>query len=255
MNIKIPTSSKIRSSENTCSIEEMAVESFNETEGKLKGYNCPICKNKGMIAELIDGQDYYKPCNCMSIRRVGKLKRESGIESLLERYTFETFKRETKWQVGISEKAREYIKTGGWFFVGGQVGSGKTHICTAIVRELLNKGVACRYMLWRNEASRLKACVNEPEYDSMLKALTGVKVLYIDDFFKGGVTQGDINLAFELLNDRYNSRRATIVSSEKTINDLLNIDEAIGSRIIERAGKFITNITQKENYRLTGGTI
>ena len=108
-------------------------------------------------------------------------------------------------------------------------------------------------MLWRNEASRLKANVNESVYGDMIKNLTEIPVLYIDDFFKGGVTQGDINLAFELINDRYNSRKATIISSEKTINDLLNIDEAIGSRIVERSGEFITNITRKENYRL-GGT-
>lgn len=242
-----------RNSATTCSIEAMAIESFNETEGNLKGYDCPICKNKGMIAELVEGQDLYRPCNCMSIRRVSNLRRESGIENLLERYTFETFKEETQWQKGLAWRAKKYIKTGSWFFIGGQVGSGKTHICTAIVKELLSNGIACRYMLWRNEASRLKANVNESVYGDMIKNLTEIPVLYIDDFFKGGVTQGDINLAFELINDRYNSRKATIISSEKTINDLLNIDEAIGSRIVERSGEFITNITRKENYRL-GGT-
>ena len=58
---EIPINSPIRSSEITCSIEKMAVESFNDSVGELKGYYCAICKNKGMVAELIDGQDYYKP--------------------------------------------------------------------------------------------------------------------------------------------------------------------------------------------------
>ena len=241
--------SQVKSSVITCSIEEMAVESFNGSVGELKGYYCAICKNKGMVAELIDGQDYYKPCSCMSIRRIGNLKRDSGIENLLERYTFDNFKEKERWQTELLNKAKKYIKTGGWFFIGGQVGSGKTHICTAIVKELLNKGVPCKYMLWRNEASRLKANVNDDIYSDMIKPLVETRVLYIDDFFKGGVTQGDINLAFEILNDRYNSCLATIISSEKTINEILGIDEAIGSRIVERSEEFITNIS-KDNYRL-----
>lgn len=247
--------SQVKSSAITCSIEEMAVESFNDSVGQLKGYDCAICKNKGMVAELIDGQDYYKPCSCMSIRRIGNLKRDSGIENLLERYTFENFKESEKWQSDLLTKAKKYIKTGGWFFIGGQVGSGKTHICTAIIKELLNKGVPCKYMLWRNEASRLKANINDDIYSDMIKPLIETRVLYIDDFFKGGVTQGDINLAFEILNDRYNSGLATIISSEKTINEILGIDEAIGSRIVERAKEFITNIEKKDNYRLKGESV
>ena len=60
---------------------------------------------------------------------------------------------------------------------------------------------------------------------------------------------------FYILNDRYNSGLATIISSEKTINEILGIDEAIGSRIVERAKEFITNIEKKDNYRLKGESV
>lgn len=68
--------------------------------------------------------------------------------------------------------------------------------------------------------------------------LKSVPVLYIDDLFKGAErpTQGDLNIAFELLNHRYNNENLyTIISTEKLLDDLIRIDEAIGSRIAERS--------------------
>ena len=74
-------------------------------------------------------------------------------------------------------------------------------------------------------------------------------MLYIDDFFKGSVSDADINLAFELLNDRYNSKRMTILSSERSVEDILELDEAIGSRIYERSKGFYARLPAK-NWRL-----
>ena len=64
---------------------------------------------------------------------------------------------------------------------------------------------------------------------------------YLDslaELFKGAErpTQGDLNIAFELLNHRYNNESLyTIISTEKLLDDLIRIDEAIGSRIAERS--------------------
>ena len=71
-----------------------------------------------------------------------------------------------------------------------------------------------------------------------MSELKSVPVLYIDDLFKGAETptQGDLNIAFELLNHRYNNDSLyTIISTEKLLDDLIRIDEAIGSRIAERS--------------------
>ena len=54
--------------------------------------------------------------------------------------------------------------------------------------------------------------------------LKKVKVLYIDDFFKGGITDADFRLAFEIINARYNDKGLrTIISSEVKIKDLMKI--------------------------------
>ena len=62
-------------------------------------------------------------------------REKSGMSEMLKGCTLESFKTKSEWQQAIKNKAIEYIKqdNGDWWYIGGQVGSGKTHICTAIV--------------------------------------------------------------------------------------------------------------------------
>lgn len=61
-------------------------------------------------------------------------------------------------------------------------------------------------------------------------------------------------IAFEILNFRYtNDELITVISSEKTIKDLLKIDEATAGRIVEktRSKRFCNNILKdpSKNFR------
>lgn len=234
-------------------LAEMAVEDFNKLEGSQTGYDCPICRNKGQVAFLQDGEDLYAPCECIHIRRALKLQNQSGIEMLLNKYRFDNYEATEPWQRYTVEKAKEFAeKKDGWFFIGGKTGTGKTHICTAIVDKLLKDRVACKYMMWKDEARTLKAKVNDPEYTSLIKPLKEAKCLYIDDFLQDGATTGSMNLAFEILNARYNSGLMTIISSEMTIQDILEAREAVGGRIYEMAKNYTIQIQNGKNYRLKG---
>ncbi len=251
-------------------------EMYNRQEGNLHlqdGYNCPICKNKGFIAKAEKTEFGYWTeikyfCKCQSMRNTIRQMEKSGLKSLISKYTMASYTTTEDWQKNVHQKANDFVKqhlekTGdNWFYIGGASGAGKTHICTAICREFLLKGLAVRYMLWRDDAVKLKANLTEyAEYDGLMNELKHVDVLYIDDLFKSGYTgesgkqkptAADINLAFELLNYRYNNPELiTILSSECTMNDLLAIDEAIGGRIAERAGRFMINLTAdgNKNYR------
>lgn len=235
-------------------LEEMAVESYNNSVGNLKGYDCPICKNKGMVAFLKDGKDYYDQCECLPIRRTAKLQAESGIQMLLEERTFDNFIITADWQKYVVDKAKAYAeKKEGWFFIGGKSGTGKTHICTAMVGQLLKDRVPCKYMLWKDEGTILKARVNDPEYSTLIKPLKEVKCLYIDDFLQDGTTPGSLNLAFEILNYRASNKELmTIISSELTIQDILHARASVGGRIYEMAQKNsnVIHLKNAENYRL-----
>lgn len=218
----------------------------------LGGYDCEICGNKGILTRMKDGYLYSRECDCMPIRRSIRRIRKSNMSDMLTRYTLDAYETPDKETKHIKELAKKYIKDkSGWLYISGQSGSGKTHICTAICCELIMSGVETIYMTWKDESTRLKAVINTPEYKTKLEKLERVPVLYIDDFFKGGASDADVRLAFELINQRYNDAKLrTIISSEFDIQAVLSRDEALGGRIYERAKSYMIKAPQK-NWRLS----
>lgn len=237
---------------------EFIAESANRGTGTLEGYDCPECLNRGYFHRVDkDGKLCTEECRCMVIRGSRKAIARSGLGDMLDRYTFERWQVREPWQQKAREMAERYAEVQrGWFVMAGSVGAGKTHLCTALCGKLLNNGLPVRYALWRDLVTRAKAVVNEDaEYQKILRPLKQVKVLYIDDLFKTGKneapTVGDVNLAFELLNARYNNASLlTIISTERSVDQILNIDEAVGSRIYERAKEFYLPLNGKKNWRL-----
>lgn len=242
------------------------VERANAEPGKLTGYDCPKCLNRGYTWKLGEGlEEIVQECSCMEIRRsIARLK-NSGLSDMLERYTFQNWQTPELWQEKSKAIAQKYAAgRQGWFLAMGRPGSGKTHLCTAICGNLLKAGKSVRYMLWRDVAVQAKAAVNdEEEYYRIVNPLKTVDVLYIDDLFKTGGEErngqkikkapsaADVNLAFELLNSRYNDRsKLTIISTERNMDELLDIDEAIGSRIYERSKGYRLDFSNKPNWRL-----
>lgn len=234
-------------------------EEYNAKPGTLTGYECPKCKSRGDYMTVVGTQNALRECECMAIRRNLQMIENSGLKDLLEEYTFERYQIREPWQRNILETAQRYVQDHGdqWFWIGGQVGCGKTHICTAIVDCFLRAGMPSRYMLWRDAVVQLKGLVNDAEYGREIGPYKTVPVLYIDDFFKTEQgkrpTAGDVHIAFEILNYRYNNKGLlTIISSERNSDELMDIDEATGSRIYQRTKGYCLNIGQdrRKNWRL-----
>jgi DNA replication protein DnaC len=233
---------------------------YNALPGRKRGPNCEICKNKGAVAYVDNGFMAHRKCSCHSLRVASTNLESSGLKNLIDKFSLEDYIATEDWQKSILSDAKRFIADckGKSFFIGGAVGAGKTHICTGICKELL-KTKAVHYMLWREDATLLKGMVNEPEYPEAVGKLKKIEVLYIDDFFKtkqgDNPTGGDVNLAFEILDYRCNNQLTTIISSERQIKDLLNVDDAVGSRIYLMAKDYSINISagRDKNYRLKVG--
>ena len=247
---------------------QLKVDCENKKAGNLNeidGYDCPICKNKGIIYRVDEYRGNYKEvvgdCKCKPIRNSIMRMKRSGLEDVIKKYAFEKFEATEPWQKAVKEQAMEFAKNpAGWFFIGGQSGCGKTHICTAICRALLLAGNEVYYMKWRDDISKLKAmALDSEERDKVLDKIKNTKVLYIDDLFKTGQnpdgtasrpTSADINLAFEIINNRFCKKDLiTIFSSEMEMADLIDIDEATGGRICEKAITLNIAKDRSRNYR------
>ena len=239
-------------------LEQYQAELGNRSRGSLEGYDCPDCLNRGYFHRVDqNGCRYVEECRCMAVRRGMERIRRSGLADILERCTLDTWQTREGWQRQAKGLVEGYAaQPAGWFFAAGPPGTGKTHLCTALCGLLMEGGLDVRYMLWRDVSVRAKALVNEEQaYQQLIAPLKGVSCLYIDDLFKTGKgqspTTGDVNLAFELLNARYNDQaKLTILSSEYDIEGLLEIDEAVGSRIYERCRSYYLPLTGKRNWRL-----
>lgn len=144
----------------------------------------------------------------------------------------------------------------------GQPGSGKTHLGIAIANELMNKGIGVRYMEYRTDVPRIKQVANDYiSYANEINKYKNATVLLIDDLYKKAtykdmrgiehVADADLRAMFEIINHRYLKNAPIIVSSEYFIEDLLNFDEALGSRILEMCEGHIKEVRgEKLNYRL-----
>ena len=75
--------------------------------------------------------------------------------------------------------------------------------------------------------------MDSENYNRAMSRYKYARVLLIDDLFKVSITSSDINIMLEIINYRYLNKKPMIISTEKYLNDLLSIDEALGSRIIE----------------------
>lgn len=237
----------------------MKVEAINGVPGQLTGYDCHKCMNRGYFGKGVGGRIVTYPCDCMNIRKTLAAMETSGLRNIIKDFTFDKFVVKSTWQQTIKEKAFSYSKNPiGWFFITGQSGAGKTHLCTAICRELLLQGKKVHFLQWRDFVPKLQACRFDGEArDGLLHPAKETEYLFIDDLFKTSMksftkpTQDEIKIAFEILNFRQNANLPTIVSSELTLKHLDDIDSALAGRLVHNAGENVINIEadKTKNYR------
>ena len=241
---------------------ELTAKTYNDEVGNLDLVDCPICKNKGYIMKVVYSSFYnhytqvVTECECKEQRNLMKKAKASGLGDYLNK-RFTDFIAEEQWQMNIKSKAIDYCKNSNkeWFIICGQSGCGKTLICSIIANYLLlNDKKSVLYITWTDFISRLKRDMmgdNTNEVTNYLDEIKNIEVLYIDELLKK-YNETDLKYIIEIINHRYTNNLKTIISSERTIEELLDIDEATFGRVIEKADKFILNIPKerKKNYRL-----
>lgn len=231
-----------------------------------KAYKCEKCHDSGWI-EL--GNNTVAKCACRLAREAEERMRRSGLAEALDTQTLDNFQIKTEVQRKMKETAEKYLSDllenpksprRPWLYIGGNPGSGKTHICTAVCGELLKNNIGVRYMQWLDVSRKLKAVINDEGFEDEVADYINVSVLYIDDLLKQKYTpnpvfsEADIKIAFTILNARYIMNKPTIISSEwDLVNQLLPADEGVFSRVYERSRGHRITIERKleNNFRLT----
>lgn len=233
--------------------KQRLVDEYNSSQGELTGYCCALCKNKGYVQRLENGEIINRECACVTARQTMRKLEKSGLSGLLKEYTFASFEVTSEWQKAAKQKAINFVKSAGeWFFIGGQSGAGKTHLCTAMCGQFLKQNKSVRYMIWTMEIRNFKANANdEYAYQKLFNDFAKTDILYIDDLFKikkkSELTPADIQHTYDIINYRYNNQLCTIISSEMSIGEILEMDTATGSRIYQRAKGYTIELGEAEN--------
>lgn len=243
--------------------------------------SCSICGQKFRREAIICGIKYSfnVMCKCEQekqdkekkqqemldkLRRIEKLK---SLSLLGERYKNVTFENT---QTGVStsfdvafnrckkycEVYEQVLKNGYGIYLFGDKGVGKTHLTACMANYLISKCVPVLFTnlfeISKSVKSTFNRESNQTEQD-LIQKFSNIEILFFDDlgteiFTKSSGETWLQSLLFDLINKRYNNRKATIFSSNYSLNSLINergIMEKTVDRISEMTNGAVIKITGK----------
>lgn len=209
---------------------------------------CKECADTGFI-------DGFRMCKCFREELVKATIISSGIGHLIEKQSFDNFDldwyrddpknyKQMEKNLGcVKEYCKSFPKSRGNLLLIGKTGTGKTHISTAIAREIINLGYDVIYDSVQNiitdfEDDKFRRSYNTEELkaDKYLEC----DLLIIDDLGTEFATQVTISCLYNLLNTRYNKGLATIISTNLESDELARkYEDRIYSRIIGAGTRII----------------
>lgn len=196
-------------------------------------YRCKLCGDTGYV-----GSD---KCKCLKQKLIDRYYDLSGLKNILRDENFDTFdfrfySQTVDPQMGISPSANMHtIYSKCTYFIEnfdrefsnllfyGDTGLGKTFLCNCIAKELMDSGRTVLYVtapriFKKYEDYRFNKSETDG-YNDQLDMVFDADLLIIDDLgseFNTVVTASEL---FNIINTRILEKRATIVSSNLSINE------------------------------------
>ena len=192
---------------------------------------CSVCKGAGVVhPRTLDGlPDYSRVIVCVApgcmadsamTYKSGENIAKSGLHTKSQ--TFDNFK-QVQGTEGAFKFANELAAGEAkfvWLLIYGGVGNGKTHLCNAIAKESLERGVEVLMLYAADMFSQIQAAMNDNTTEAVIKRFKEVPLLIIDDWgVEYGTSWKESNFD-EILDARYWTARATVVTTNKDITEL-----------------------------------
>jgi DNA replication protein DnaC len=223
---------------------------------------CQFCFGSGM--EVVPGKGARR-CRCRTNKQQARLLECSRIPARYEKCTLDSYKpvegKYWRFQKRAKDYANAFVKEypavdRGLLFVG-PVGVGKTHLCVAIIRELIEKGYDCLFYEFGTLLKEIQNSYNPISKTSELKVLAPVfeaRVLVLDELGASKPTDWVRDTMMQIINTRYNNRRLTIFTTNyfdqhRTEKDEL-LEDRVGVRLRSRLYEMCQTIPiEGEDYR------
>ena len=186
-------------------------------------YSCKDCSDTGFI-------NGTKMCHCFREALVKATIASSGIGDLIDKQTFDNF--DLEWYKDDSE-AYEAMRSN--LLLIGKTGTGKTHISTAIAREIISLGFDVVYDSAQNIISDFEADKFRSGYGTEPKSAKYLDcdLLIIDDLGTEFQSSFTVSCLYNLINTRHNRGLATIISTNLSPDELVKkYEDRIYSRLV-----------------------
>jgi DNA replication protein DnaC len=245
-----------------------------------KSYECYKCRDKGIYSNgYRNGVEYWKQCECITIRRSKKLMKSSQLSEEFLSKSFDNYRNWAKderlnqlWKAAkkYSTNFNELRKSeeGHSFGMAGAVGIGKTHLGSAIANHLMRQGIQIVYFNFVNGFKEMFSHYDNGglEVQKIRESIQRCEVLFLDDIGKGRVnlqtgvpdiTKGVYDEMYGLIEYRYFNKLPIIWTSEYELELIDMLGEATASRLMQMTGKNLITAFYSEgetkgklNYRL-----
>ena len=191
-------------------------------------YDCEKCGDTGFVDN--------KMCSCMKEALTLAGIESSGFAGLIKDQSFDNFSLEyykkNAAHYEMMNRHLEFLKKYARDFdsqnspsilLMGATGLGKTHLSSAIAREIIEKGNDVFYtgaidLFSQFEIQRFKSYNNEP--NELIERYFECDLLIIDDLGTEMINQFSVSTLYNLLNDRLSRKKPTIVSTNLSQDDI-----------------------------------
>lgn len=198
---------------------------------------CPICLGSGL--EVVPGKGARR-CQCRLPQQQNKMLVDARIPRRHENCSLQNFHNisgnGTIWKAfGEAKKLRDlYPAVDRGLLFMGSVGVGKTHLCVAILRGLIEKGVPCLFYEFGTLLKEIQNSYNPISQTSELGVLAPVfeaEVLVLDELGASKPTDWVRDTMMQIINTRYNDRKLTIFTTNYLDTHRREGDETLEQRI------------------------
>jgi DNA replication protein DnaC len=186
-----------------------------------------------------------RPCECRA--RTISRARLRGVASVIPaKYRGVSFDRPPVTQIASNvvgpvheycERIDERIDAGRGLWLYGDPGTGKTTLAMLVSKTALEAGRSVAIYSMPKLLARIRrtydAAAGEQSYGDLFERLATVDLLHIDDLGSENRTEWVLEQLYALINERYESERALVVTSN---HDADKLEEQVGTRVVSRLG-------------------